>query len=123
MLMGIEAENIQDLILPLKTKKSTKSKLESKLENRMFVCVGFNKFTKTREFWLMIYSKDFKNVNFYDVKNNLTITLRGRVKEESEKVLQAYLNFDKDKMNQGSNGDDKKTFMEYIKARITFLFF
>ena len=111
--MGCSAENIWDL----KNEKALVKKFGKRtvsLENRVFVCMGSNKYTQKRETWLMIYSRDFKSIKFHDVKNNISFNLRGRVRSETASVLRAYLTFDADDPELTKEGN----FMDYIKMSI-----
>jgi len=96
MLMGCKSESILQPQKEPISKKKKKDKWRDTLEDRIFVCIGNNKYTSTREFWLMIFSEDFRKIRFYDVKNNISFELRGRIKEENVDILRIYCSFRSD---------------------------
>lgn len=98
MLMGCSYETIDDIPHPSNGWKSASKKSDDwiSMADRVFVCKGLNKFTSKSEFWLMIYSRDFKEIKFYDVRNNVSMVLRGRVRTQKINILKSYLTFNKD---------------------------
>ena len=66
-------------------------------ENRVFVCVGTNKFSKKRELWLMTFNRSLNSVTMWDVKDGMSYELKGRVNSANPdiiKTLRAYLKYD-----------------------------
>lgn len=102
LMMGCTYES-QDEIGKLKQLVETYSKEMVSFENRVFVCVGTNKFSNKRELWLMTYSRDLTSVTMWDVRTALCYELKGRVGESNAKLLKKYLTYDpsKDLENNG----------------------
>jgi hypothetical protein len=63
----------------------------SGLENRVFVCLGTRNYgIKRREFWVGRFSRDFKVLRFYDVREGIYFDLRGRISEHSLAIMAEY---------------------------------
>ena len=60
---------------------------EVPLENRIFVCVGTDKLTMRMTAWVLIFSKNLKDITFWDVRHHKEYILRGRVKQQEELSL------------------------------------
>jgi hypothetical protein len=73
------------------------------LENRIFVCVGSNKYSRKRELWLMNFNRDLDTVVMWDVKNGISYELAGRISKERKEIQKMYLIVDpaKDAGNKG----------------------
>ena len=48
--------------------------------------------TEKRQIWVMTISRDFEEVIFWEVKNHKHWSLKGRIKKEEKKFMQAYFN-------------------------------
>jgi hypothetical protein len=64
-------------------------------ENRTFICVGTNKFSKRRELWLMTYDRDLTSVTMWDVRSGMCYELQGRVNDTA--IMRKYLTYDPSK--------------------------
>lgn len=104
MMMGCNFET-QAEVGKLKELADTFGKDMVSFENRIFVCIGTNKFSRKRELWLMTYSRDMTSVTMWDVKESMTYQLKGRINtndEENVKSLKMYIKFDPTKDAEGT---------------------
>lgn len=81
LLMGCNFEESDDILSwPSLVTKFGQSL--AGLENRIFVCVGTRDYgVKRRELWVGKFSRDFKVIRFYDVREGICFDLKGRVGE------------------------------------------
>jgi hypothetical protein len=96
IMMGCNYET-QEEVGKMKELAETYKKEMVSFENRVFVCVGTNKFSKKRELWLMTYNRNLTSVTMWDVKDGMSYELKGRVSTGNPdvvKTLRAYLKFD-----------------------------
>lgn len=117
MMMGCNYES-QAEVGKMKELVDTYTKEMVSFENRVFVCVGTNKFSRKRQLWLMTFNRDLSSITMWDVKESMTYELKGRINTndaDNINALKVYIKYDptKDaesmlvdmlaKMNKGEN--------------------
>ena len=104
LMMGCSYESMEE-VGKMKELVEKYHKQMVSFENRVFVCVGTNKFSKKRELWLMTYSRDLTSVTMWDVRDGMIYELAGRVSNsgnDSIDLLRIYLTYDPSKdVNRG----------------------
>jgi len=62
------------------------------LENRVFVCVGISKITKSTHFWVMTLNKRCDQIIFWETTTNEKYVLKGRIDPAEKYKLRFFLN-------------------------------
>ena len=94
LMMGCSYETQEEVGKMKELVEQHKKEMVS-FENRTFICVGTNKFSKKRELWLMTYNRALTNVTMWDVRNGMSYELQGRITDSA--IMRKYLTYDPSK--------------------------